>query len=162
MRPTALPLVLALAFTLASVVLGPIAGCGGSSGELHGSICSVYDCSYNTVSIRNVSDPQEPITTVQVDFTDGPVNETVERAAVVVCDVSSFVKGEPLPATDVRRVGVDQIGFPTLKQATCTFSTDLAVGGQVSGEFQAVFTTEMGTDRALYGNFEGPLQETGI
>jgi len=141
---------------------GAAVGCGGTSGDLHGSICSVYDCGHDTVTIRNVSDPQDPPTTIQIDFTTGPVTGTVERAAVIVCDVSSFVKGERLPLTSARHIAPDGVDFPTLKQGTCTFNTDLATGAPLSGSFQAVFTTEAGTDRALYGEFEGPLEATNI
>jgi hypothetical protein len=146
---------------LVPALLGCLAGCGGTSGELHGSICSVYDCGYDTVTIRDLS-PGGTLTTIQVDFTQGPVNEPVERAAVIVCDVSSFVKGEPLPLTSARHIAPDGIDFPTLKEGTCTFDSDPVDGESVSGSFQAVFTTEAGTDRALYGNFDGPLQATGI
>ncbi|MBI5479884.1 MAG: hypothetical protein HY906_13550, partial [Deltaproteobacteria bacterium] len=91
---------------------GGLAGCGGTTGDLHGSICSVYDCSHDTVTIRNLSDPPEILTTIQIDYTQGPVTGTVERAAVVVCDVSSFVKRERLPATSCRHIAPDGIDFP--------------------------------------------------
>jgi hypothetical protein len=157
MRPVPV-LFLAAAF---GCLAGAVASCGGSSGALHGSICSVYDCHHDTVSIRDLS-PGGSLTTIQIDYTTGPVNETVERAAVVVCDVSSFVKGEKLPVSSARHIAPDGIDFPTLKQGTCTFETDVVVGQYLKGSFQAVFTTEAGTDRALYGEFEGTLEETGI
>jgi hypothetical protein len=146
-------------FAVLSVALG---SCGGTTGDLHGSICSVYDCGHDTVTIRNLSNPPEVLTTIQIDYTSGPVTETVDRAAVVVCDVSSFVKGARLPATACRHIAPDGIDFPTLKEGTCTFDNDITVGGHVTGSFQCVFTTEAGTDRALYGEFDGPLQETGL
>jgi hypothetical protein len=141
---------------------GTLGSCGGTTGDLHGSICSVYDCGHDTVTIRNVSDPQDPPTTIQIDYTSGPVTGTVERAAVVVCDVSSFVKGERLPLSSARHIAPDGIDFPTLKEGTCTFDTDVATGAHLSGTFQAVFTTEAGTDRALYGEFQGTLEATNI
>ncbi|MBI5480581.1 MAG: hypothetical protein HY906_17115, partial [Deltaproteobacteria bacterium] len=76
--------------------------------------------------------------------------------------VSLAYDQDGLPATSCRHIAPDGIDFPTLKEGTCTFDSDLAVGGHVSGSFQCVFTTEAGTDRALYGDFDGPLQETGI
>lgn len=150
---------------LALVALAaPVAGCGGNSGGLHGSICAGTErCNYDTVTIRNVSDPQDTITVIQIDYTEGPLVEAVARTTVV-CDVSSFVKGEPLPASDVRHVGASAGDvFPTFYpgDGTCTFDTDLVVGGQVAGTFQAVFTTETGTQRALYGEFEGTLDPAG-
>jgi len=138
-------------------------GCGGSQNGngLHGSVCTVYDCTYDTLTIRDVS-PGGVTTTIQIDYTQGPVNEAVKRAAVVVCDVSSFVKGEPLPLSSARHIAPDGIDFPTLSQGTCTFETDLVVGSHVKGSFQAVFTTEAGTQRALYGEFEGTLEDAVI
>ena len=146
---------------LLAALAGGLLSCGGTTGALHGSICSVYDCGHDTVTIREVS-PDATLTTIQIDYTSGPVTGTVERAAVVVCDVSSFVKGERLPATACRHIAPDGIDFPTLKDGSCTFDTDIAVGERLSGSFQAVFSTEAGTDRALYGEFEGVLEETTI
>jgi hypothetical protein len=144
------------------LALALVAGsCGGDNG-LKGSICSVYDCSYDTVSIRDVSATPGDVTTVQIDYTTGPVTETVPRAAVVVCDVSSFVKGQELPLSDARHVAPDGVDFPSLKEGSCTFDTDLVPGAAVSGRFHAVFTTEAGTERALFGEFAGTLEETNL
>jgi hypothetical protein len=138
-------------------------GCGGTKGDLHGSICSSYDCGHDTVTIRNVSTPQDPPTTIQIDYSNGPVTGSVARAAVVVCDVSSFVKGERLPATGCRHIAPDNVDFPQPPtRATCTFDTDLATGAQVKGSFQCVFTTNTGVERALYGDFDGPLEATNL
>ncbi len=141
-----------------------LTGCGGNSGGLHGSICAGTErCKYDTVTIRNVSDPPETITVIQIDYTEGPITEYMSDTTVV-CDVSSFVKGEPLPASDVRHVGASTGDvFPTYYpgDGTCTFDTDLVVGGAVAGSFQAVFTTEAGVRRALYGDFEGTLEAAG-
>jgi hypothetical protein len=158
MRPLTFAFLLAAGVCLA----GGLPGCGGTKGDLHGSICDTYNCDHDTVTIRNLSNPPEVLTTIQIDYTQGPVTGTVERAAVVVCDVSSFVKGARLPATRCSHVAPDGVDFPTLKEGTCTFDSDVAAGGHVSGSFQCVFTTEAGTDRALYGTFDGPLQESGI
>jgi hypothetical protein len=151
----------AIRFVLLAALAGCLASCGGTTGDLHGSICSVYDCGHDTVTIREVS-PDQTLTTIQIDYSNGPVTGTVERAAVIVCDVSSFVKGERLPLSAARHIAPDGIDFPTLKEGTCTFDTDIAVGEHLSGSFQAVFSTEAGTDRALYGEFDGTLEETTI
>jgi hypothetical protein len=133
-----------------------VAACGGSGGGLSGSICSTYDCSYNTVTIRALN--TSPITTVQIDYTDGPVTATTARAAVVVCDVSNVVTGQPVAATDVHHIAADGVGFPSYVSGQCTFTTDLVVGQDVSGSFHATFATEAGTVRALMGSFHGPLE----
>jgi hypothetical protein len=151
-----IPFVLCLA-------LLPAAGCGDGGG-LKGSICTIFDCEFDTVTIRDVSATEGTITTVQVDYTIGPYAETVPRAAVIVCDVTNFVRGEPMPLTSARHVVPGAEGdFPEIiKEGTCTFDTDLAVDGAVSGKFHVVFTTEENTDRALFGDFEGTLLGTDI
>lgn len=146
--------------SLLAVLLVPLAGCGGSSG-LTGSICSTYSCDYDTVTVREVS-PSGTMTTIQIDYSTGPVTGSVDRAAVVVCDVSSFVKGQPMPLTDARHIAPDNIDFPTLTSGACTFDTDLTVGADVSGSFWADFTTQEGTVRSLRGTFAGTLEETTI
>ena len=153
----------ALLIVIVAALAGPL-GCGGTKGDLHGSICSTYDCSHDTVTIRNVTPaPQDPPTTIQIDYSTGPVTGSVERAAVVVCDVSSFVKGTRLPATSCRHIAPDNVDFPQPpKEATCTFDTDVVTGQGVKGSFQCVFTTEAGTDRALYGEFDGTLEATSL
>jgi hypothetical protein len=152
-----------LSVAFLAVVAVALGGCGGTTGDLHGSICSVYDCGHDTVTIRNVSDPQDPPTTIQIDYSTGPVTGSVERAAVVVCDVSSFVKGEKLPAPGCRHIAPNNIDFPQPPtRSSCTFDTDLKTGELVKGTFQCVFTTEAGTERALYGEFEGILEATDI
>ncbi len=153
----------ALSIVLLVGLVGCLLSCGGTKGNLHGSICSTYDCSNDTVTIRNVSNPLDPPTTIQIDYSTGPVTGSVERAAVVVCDVSSFVQGQPLPATGCRHIAPDNIDFPQPPtRATCTFDTDVKTGENVKGTFQCVFTTEQGVERAIYGDFEGPLQATSI
>jgi hypothetical protein len=160
MRPV---VVVSWIVSLAALLL-PVAGCGGNSGGLHGSICSGNErCKYDTVSIRNVSDPKETITTIQIDYTVGPLASATSYTTVV-CDVSNFTKGEPVPASSVRHVGANDADvFPTYYpgDGTCTIDTDLVVGGDISGSFQAVFTTETGTKRALYGDFDGTLEDAG-
>jgi hypothetical protein len=129
-----------------------LGGCGDSGKSLTGSICSVYDCGFNEVAVRQVG-----ATTIQIDYTDGPVTETTTRAAVVVCDISTFTKGVAVPATSVRHIAPDGVGFPTLKEGQCTFNDDLVDGQTVCGSFHATFTTEAGTERALMGEFCSPL-----
>jgi hypothetical protein len=133
-----------------------LCGCGDDPKSLSGSMCSIYDCGFNVVTIRQIGGDQG--TTVQIDYTDGPVAEATARAAVVVCDVANFVKGQELPATDVRHVAPDGVGFPTMKDGKCVFDTELTPGETVSGSFHATFVTEAGTERALMGNFEGVLE----
>jgi hypothetical protein len=129
-------------------------GCGGSGQGLSGSMCSVYDCAYSLVTIRQVGP-----TTIQIDYTDGDVATATTRAAVVVCDVANFVKGQELPATSVRHIAPDGVDFPPLTEGKCKFDTDLVAGQNVSGSFHATFTTQAGVERALQGDFSGPLVE---
>jgi hypothetical protein len=133
-------------------ILG-VASCGDSGKALTGSICAIYDCSFDTVTIRKQGE-----TTIRIDYSIGPVTQSELRTAVVVCDVANFVKGQEVPATDVRHIAPDGVGFPTLAEAACVFNDDLVVGAHVSGSFHARFVTEAGTERALNGDFDGTLE----
>jgi len=130
-----------------------LAGCGDGGKELSGSICAIYDCSFDTVTIR-----LQGTSTIRIDYSVGPVTQSELRAAIVVCDVANFVRGQEMPATDVRHIAPDGVGFPTLAEAACVFNDDLVVGANLSGSFHARFVTEAGTERALMGDFDGTLE----
>lgn len=125
--------------------------CGETPNELGGSVSELYDVEVDDVRARRIDDDM-----VTVEYFHG---ENV--VAKVVANVRGFRKGAAFPLRDgsIYRVTSPETQFPERVEAgAITFESDLKVGSEASGCFNARFLMDDGSQRTIKGAFETKLE----
>ena len=146
-----LRIILAAAASLAFAAACDSGPCGEEPNELGGSVSELYDIQVDDVRARRIDDD-----VVTVEYFHG---ENV--VAKVVANVRGFRKGAAFPLRDgsIYRVTSPETQFPERVEAgAITFESDLKVGSEASGCFNARFLMDDGSQRTINGAFVSTLE----